>query len=348
MLTAKQNMIECMKPGGKPDRFVNQYEAISLQMHPFVAMNPSPQEGQENVVNLWGVTNSWPKGTPGSFPVHTDDKVCVKDIEHWKDYVKVPSLDFPQEMWDQFIEIYNNIDTEKAFKASFVFPGIFEQTHHLCGMVNALYYYVDYEDEMHDLIKCLTEWELRLAELICDKLHPELLFHHDDWGSHDSTFMSPAMFDEFLLEPYKEIYGYYKSHGVDYVIHHSDSYAATLVPEMIEMGVNVYQGCMETNNVAELIKKYGDKISFMGCIEDASVDFEGWTQENCDQVVRRVCETYGMHSYIPCIAQGGPGSVYGVYKPITSSIMKINQEKFGFTPEEQEAMREPVQILFGK
>ena len=59
---------------------------------------------------------------------------------------------------------------------------------------------------------------------------------------------------------------------MEYIVHHSDSYAATLVPSMIEMGVDVFQGCMETNRVDELIKKYGDKISFMGCIENADVD----------------------------------------------------------------------------
>ncbi len=76
--------------------------------------------------------------------------------------------------------------------------------------------------------------------------------------------MSPAMFDEFLLEPYKEIYGYYHSHGVELVIHHSDSYAATLVPSMIEMGIDVWQGCMETNNLPELIRKYGGKDQLHG------------------------------------------------------------------------------------
>ena len=41
MLTAKQNMIECMKGSkGNPDRFVNQYEAIQLLFHPFLLANP--------------------------------------------------------------------------------------------------------------------------------------------------------------------------------------------------------------------------------------------------------------------------------------------------------------------
>ena len=69
--------------------------------------------------------------------------------------------------------------------------------------------------------------------------------------------MSVNMFNDFFLDAYKEIYGYYKSHGVEYVVHHSDSYAATLVPSMIEMGIDVFQGCMETNKVDELLKKYG-------------------------------------------------------------------------------------------
>ena len=255
MLTAKQNMIECMK-GGNPDRFVNQYEAIALLYHPFMFASPLLQKGMENVKNAWGVTNTFPEGTPGSFPVHTPDKIVVQDIEHWKDYVHAPSLDFSQEQWDQCKAMYDAVDGEKAFKAAFVAPGLFEQSHHLCEMVRALTYYIEYEDEMHDMIKYLTEWELKLAEGICSHLHPDMLFHHDDWGGHDSTFLSPGMFEEFFLEPYKEIYGYYKSHGVQYVVHHSDSYAATLVPDMIEMGIDVFQGCMETNKVDELLVKY--------------------------------------------------------------------------------------------
>ena len=297
MLTPKQNMLEVIK-GGNPDRFVNQYEAVQLLFHPFMFANPLLQPGQENVVNAWGVTNTFPKGVPGSFPVHTPDKIVVKDIEDWKDYVHAPSLKFTQDQWDMVKAQYDAVDGEQAFKAAFVAPGLFEQTHHLCEISNALVYYITNPDEMHDLIKYLTEWELELAEGICSNLHPDALFHHDDWGGLDSTFMSPAMFDEFLLEPYKEIYGYYHSHGVELVIHHSDSYAATLVPSMIEMGIDVWQGCMETNNLPELIRKYGGKISFMGGIENRAVDFEGWTDENCEAVVRRVCEECGNKYFI--------------------------------------------------
>ena len=172
-----------------------------------------------------------------------------------------------------------------------------------------------------------------------------MLFHHDDWGSYTSTFISVPMFEEFFVEPYKEIYGYYKSHGVDYIVHHSDSYAATLVPSMIEMGIDVFQGCMETNKVDELLAKYGDQISFMGCIENIICDKEDWTNESVEAYVRQVCDKYGYKSFIPCICQGGPGSVYkGVYGAITNTIDKINKEKFGI--EHPEEGRVPIEIMF--
>ena len=40
------------------------------------------------------------------------------------------------------------------------------------------------------------------------------------------------MFREFFLDAYKRIYGYYHDR-VELIIHHNDSYSATLVPTMI-------------------------------------------------------------------------------------------------------------------
>ncbi len=348
MLTAKENLREVVK-GGNPDRFVNQYEAIQLLFHPFSLHSPSPAQGQENVVNAWGVTNSFPANTPGAFPVHTPDKIVVKDIEHWQDYVHAPSLDFPQEEWDQMKAAYDAVDGTKAYKATFVAPGLFEQTHHLCSISEALINYLESPDEMHDLIKYLTEWELKLAEGICSHLHPDAIFHHDDWGSERSTFLNPDLFAEFFVEPYKQIYGYYHDHGVELVFHHSDSYCATLVPYMIEMGIDVWQGCMASNNVPELVKKYGDKITFMGGIDNKMVDFEGWTREDCRKAAVDIMDACGKKGFIPCITQGGPGSVFpGTYRTLIEEIDKYNVEHFGLKQEEIEANRLPLQIMFGK
>ncbi|MCL2402347.1 MAG: uroporphyrinogen decarboxylase [Oscillospiraceae bacterium] len=345
MLTAKQNMKETIR-GGNPDRFVNQYEAVRLLFHPFLMFsNPLLAQGEPDVVNAWGVTNSFPENVPGAFPVHTPEKIVVKDIENWRDYVKAPPLKFTDEQWAAAKADYDAVDGTQTYKAAFVAPGLFEQTHHLCEITNALEYYITDPDEMKDLIKYLTDWELELAEGICKHLKPDAIFHHDDWGSEKSTFLSPNMFADFFVEPYKEIYKCYHDNGVELVIHHADSWAETIVPHMIEMGIDVWQGCMQSNNIAELIEKYGGQISFMGGIDNKAVDFTGWTQEDCRRAARNACDTYGSKYFIPCITQGGPGSLYdGTYMALTEEIDNYNVEKFGIKKEDIERL--PIQILF--
>ncbi len=346
MLTAKENLRQTII-GGKPDRLVNQYEAINLLFHPFFMAHPLLGKGQPDMVNAWGVTMSFPENVPGQFPVHTPDKIVIQDIENWRDYVKAPSLDFPPELWAAAKGMYLGAD-DRAYKAAFVAPGLFEQCHNLMRMEEALMAFYEYPDEMHELIDFLTDWELELAKGICDNLQPEMIFHHDDWGSEKNSFISPAMFEEFFLEPYKKIYSYYKSRGVEFIVHHADSYCANLVPYMIEMGIDVWQGCMKSNDVPALIEKYGDKICFMGEIDNKQVDFDGWTQEDCTKAALEAIERCaGKGHYIPCITQGGPGSLYaGTYKGIWDAIDEYNCKTYGCTQEELEAARMPMAVMF--
>lgn len=347
MLNAKENMREVIC-GGNPDRYVNQFEALKFISSPFFRVfGGVVRKGQMGIKNAWGVTINYPENVPGAFPDHSPDKIVVKDIENWKEYVKAPVLEMiPDELWDEYAAMFEGLDTTKVYSTLLWAPGIFENTHYLCSLTEVLCYYITNPDEMHDMIKYLTEWELQYAECVCTHLHPQALFHHDDWGSQTNSFLSPAMFEEYFVEPYKELYGYYHDHGVEVIIHHSDSYAANLVPAMIEMGIDVWQGCMQTNDVYSLVEKYGGQISFMGNIDNRLVDFDGWTIEHCHNVAREVLENAPMKHFIPCITQGGPGSVYkGAYMGLVEGINIINEERFGFTAEQQDEQREPLTVF---
>ena len=117
---------------------------------------------------------------------------------------------------------------------------------------------------------------------------------------------------------------------MEVIIHHSDSYAATLVPYMVEMGIDVWQGVMCSNNIPDLIAKYGGKLSFMGGIDSAKVDYEGWTREVIAKEVRRACEENGRLYFIPNTSQGLPMSTFpGVYETVTEEIDKYSKVVFG-------------------
>ena len=328
MLTIKQNLLETIH-GGNPDRYVDQYEYLAFVPDPIAGQSPRPKRGGGPVVNAWGVTNNWPENVPGSFPVHTPDKIVVKDITRWRDYVHAPKTKLPDSAWEGAYAMAEKVDRNEKFLSSMTAPGMFEQTHHLCEIQRALINFYEEPEHVKDLIKYIRDYELALAEEICSRLHPEAMFHHDDWGSQKSTFLSPAMFDEFYLEPYKEVYGYYKAHGVKLIVHHSDSYAATLVPEMIEIGIDIFQGALTTNNIPELIAKYGEKISFHGGIDNGLVDRADWTEENVEKYTRQIIKACGKHYFIPGLTAGGPGSTFpGVYQAASAVIKKMSEEDF--------------------
>ena len=90
---------------------------------------------------------------------------------------------------------------------------------------------------------------------------------------------------------------------------------------MIEMGIDIWQGVMKSNDIKSLIDTYGGQISFMGGIDSAEIDFEGWTPEIVAEKVDYACRTFGKHYFIPGSSQGLPVSTYpGVYEETDRQI----------------------------
>ncbi|MBF7097795.1 uroporphyrinogen decarboxylase family protein [Alkalibacter mobilis] len=326
MLTRRQNLVEVMK-GGNPDRFVKQYEAFAMMMKTPITRLKPPIGGE--IVNEWGITVRWPEGQLGAFPVHDEEHKLVKDITKWKDVVKAPNVIHTPEEWKEAQELAAAVDRNDQYVTVFVAPGIFEHLHYFMGMEDALMNFYEEPEAMHELIDFLVEWEIKLADEFIKYMKPDALFHHDDWGSQINSFMSPATFEEFLLPAYKKIYGHYKANGVELIIHHSDSYGANLVPFMIEMGMDIWQGVMTTNNTPELIKEYGGKLTFMGDIDSGVIDFPGWTQEIVAENVEKACRRCGKLYFIPGASQGlNISSFPGVYEATDAEIDRMSKEMF--------------------
>jgi uroporphyrinogen-III decarboxylase len=326
MLTAKQNLLETIK-GGNPDRFVNQYEFMELLI--FMPGFKYALRPGERVTDEWGVTFDFPEGQIGCFPMHDDEHKVLKDITQWETVVKPPVLDTSDEAWAPAVKIANAVDRKEKFVTACHMPGVFEMTHHMMGMEDALMALYEEPECMHGLIERISDFELERAQVIVDRIKPDALFHHDDFGGQASTFISPDMFEEFFLAPYKKIYKFWKENGVELIIHHSDSFAATFVPHMIEMGVDIWQGAMTTNDIPKMIKEYGGQISFMGGLDSAVIDFPKWTPEICAEHVEKACRDCGKHFFIPCLTQGLNFSSFpGVYDEVSTQIDLMSKKMF--------------------
>lgn len=331
MLSIKENMREVIS-GGNPDRFVKQYEGIEFILStPYAMAYPMmpAKPGDDAVKCGWGYMNAWPAGAPGAFPLHDSEHLVCPDITEWKKYVKAPAIDYTEADWKQCREDMAKVNRDEKFVAPLIAPGLFEMCHYLCEIQNTMINFYEEPEAMHELIDYITEWELKWAEQICTYMKPDAIFHHDDWGTQKSTFISVEMFREFFLPGYKKIYKYYHDHGVELVIHHNDSYSATLVPTMIEMGIDVWQGCMSVNDLPALVKEYGKDITFMGGIDNGKVDKADWTQADIARETDQLCRDCGKHYFIPCTSHGLNFSVFPeVYPAVDAEIDKMSEELF--------------------
>ncbi len=329
MLTGKENLKEVMKKDGHPDRFVNQYDFLNVLFPDLYYMGDYPLSPGNEGYDQFGVFWRYPEGQMGAFPVHDDEHRLLKDITKWREVIDhKPIIPEAPEYWGMLKGMAAGTDRENQYVCALQTQGIFERLHALMGMEDAMANFYEEPDIMHELIDFLVEVEIDFARTMIERVGIEAVLHHDDWGSLKSSFLSPDMFDEFITPAYKKIYGYYHENNV-LIVHHNDAYSANLVPSMIEMGMDIWQGPTPTNNIPELIEKYGGQITFMGEIETKVCDLPDWTPEIIAQEVERACRKCGTHSFIPCQTSGVPGSSFpGVYQEIHDQIERMSKEMF--------------------
>ena len=325
-MTAKEIFLEMLKPDGKPDRQLVQYEALNLWLAEPVNkyLRGGRQPGMTGK-DLWGVTIAWPADHPGQQPITTDELKVLKDITRWKEVVKAPDVEANcQEGWEECVAAARAATGEDRLLCAFSGTGLFEQCHFLMGFADTLTNLYEHPQEMHELIDYICEYKLKIMKLYCEKMHPDAIFFHDDWGAKTQLFMNPDMWREFFKEPYRKIYSYIRSQGV-IAIHHADSYLAPIVEDMAEIGIQCWQGVLPENNIPELQERLKGRMILMGGI-GAAIDTPDSTEAEIRDYVSKALNEYcpGGH-FIPSITYGLAGSIFPHVDPfINDEIEKYN------------------------
>ena len=311
MQTPKEIFLELLKPNGRPERVLKQYEALYMCLNDPINTYLRGNRRRGTVSrDRWGTTISFPADAPGAIPVHTDDLTVCPDVTHWEETVHAPDLAVSCTAgWEDCRAAARSAAGEEKLLAGFMGTGIFEQCHFLMGFENTLTALYEHPDEMHRLIDYITDYRLGYVKLLIDNLHPDVIFSHDDWGTKDALFMHPDMWRAFFKEPYRRFYGYIRSRGC-IAIHHADSYLVPIVDDMAEIGIQVWQGVLPENDIPALQRHLQGKLVLMGGIGAAIDRSDATAEEVCDYTRRtlRTCCPGGR--FIPSITYGLPGAVY--------------------------------------
>ncbi len=291
-LTKKQNFLETIRCGN-PEYLVVDWDGI--------ANLRDPASGNSNIVNRepyydrwnvkWGFTDENVARSACVLP----DGSPVRDIEHWRDYVTIPDVE--EIDFSRAVKEAAQVDREENLLCISCVQGLFERAHSLLGFESCLTAFLEYPEEMEEILDVIMEHKIQLLAKAYRELKMDAVFFHDDWGTKHSLFLSPAVWREFIKPREAKIIQFVKSLGDGNIlfIHHSDTFLEPLIPDMIEMGIDVWQGCIPQNDLVALQKQYHGKIGFMGGIDIAKIDYPACPEEEIRREVRRAIDTYAPH-----------------------------------------------------
>ena len=333
MLTQKQNLLETLKLDGKPDRLVNQYQPFVVLMNdPVYQFVRGNRARGKTTKDVWGTEIAWPEDQHAAMPHVTEENKVLRDVTKWRE-LKIPDLAGAAgdpASWTPALKAAAAVNRDEQLVMGFMGTGVFEQLHFLMGFEDTLANMLMEPEAMAELIEAVGEYRYTYMKLLVDNLKPDIILSHDDWGSKKSMFMSPDTWREFIKPQYARIYGYAKAHGV-LIMHHADSFLEPIVEDMVELGIDIWQGVLPQNDIVKLQEQLSGQMVFMGGIDAAIVDWPNTPEEVIRGEVRRACTTYGPGGhFIPSLTYGGPGSIFpNVDETITDEIEKYNREVYG-------------------
>ena len=111
-------------------------------------------------------------------------------------------------------------------------------------------------------------------------------------------------------------------------MHHADSFCEPIAEDMAEIGIDIWQGVLPTNDIAGLSRRLDGRMALMGGVSSV-IDRADSTEEEIRREMRRVLDSYGqLKGFIPSYTYGGPGTIFPHVLPVIhEEIERYNRRK---------------------
>lgn len=286
-MTPKQNFLETVK-WGKPEYLCTDLNGLNLMLDPLTGAYDADMKDE------WGCQWGFGKKEYNPMPCILPGYDVITDIEDWKSQVAVPDVEKID--YSGVKKIADATDREQQLVGMSNSCGLFERTHALMGFEASLMAMLTNTEEYEELLDCILEFKMAYAKKLYEATDFDLFYYHDDWGSKRSLFFSPETWESLFAPREKKLIDYVKSFSDEKEIlfmHHSDTFLEPLIPGMIRIGIDIWQGAIPQNDIASLQKQYRGQIAFHGGIDIAAIDFPEEDEEEIRREVRRAMDAYG-------------------------------------------------------
>lgn len=264
------------------ENYYRLFEGKKPEYVPFFDMMPNPKyvpsavmwgpgfidhHGPNGGKDPWGVEYIVGEdGVQASMPKTWD--FLLEDINDWERVIKNPDLsaiDWKSEV-EKDTQLYKEVfkvDRDQTLLLGTVSAGFFQDLMGMMGFTEGLVALYNETDEVKRLFEYMLEYYLQLQDYMIRYYSPDAIYVLDDTATKLNTFMSAELFREALLPFYKAIIENAHDHGLP-VQYHNCGHCEEIIPDMVEIGVNIWDPAQTVNDLDAIKKQFGNKLAIVG------------------------------------------------------------------------------------
>ena len=184
----------------------------------------------------------------------------ISDFANWKEEVEWPDLSVVDFKTDGK-KIQKMLDPDRVHIYECV-EGIFERLHEMMPFDETLLAFYEEPELLEDFFQKMADYKIESCQKIFDNYgRVDGVLYHDDWGTQRSGFFSNEMFREQIMPATSRFLKFVKDQG-KFIELHSCGKNVQYIPEMIEMGIDMWTPQAVINDPDLLYEKYGDQMTF--------------------------------------------------------------------------------------
>jgi uroporphyrinogen decarboxylase len=199
----------------------------------------------------------------------------------------------------------------------------------LQGISHALYDDPEWVQEMMDY---LVDFCCAGSARVLKDVDLDYILLWEDMAYKAGPLISPRMFRQFMLEPYKRLTGFIRDHGIDLIYVDSDGDSELLIPLWLEGGVNGFYPVERAAGMdaVHLRARFGRELRLMGGIDKRAMK-EGPAAIEAELAnVAPLCEDGG---YMPwCDHHVPPDIPLDHYRYYVERMKEMTLDPAGFKP----------------
>ncbi len=279
--SVRENYIRCVK--GQQPYWMPAYFHESNTIWPD-AMEEHPVPEVDGY-DWWGVYWTMVESVGGM--ITKPGTRTISDFANWKEELEWPDLSVVDFETDGK-KLQKALDPDRVHIYQCV-EGIFERLHEMIPFDETLIAFYEEPELLEEFFQKMADYKIESVGKIFQYYgQVDGVLYHDDWGTQRSGFFSNEMFRSQLMPATSRFTKFIKDQG-KFIELHSCGRNMQYVPEMIELGIDMWTPQSNANDLDFLYDTYGKQMTFcFPLVIDPS-----WKEPEIRKAVREFVDRYG-------------------------------------------------------